>query len=126
MKKIILLSTVLYMMVILVACERDYLTPKKVEITTPVSFSNDIIPIMTRDCSIPTCHDDGGAPPNLTASKAYDELLGLGYVDTTNAEQSQLYVRVVANTNPMPPSGKLSAEETGYILAWIKQGAQNN
>jgi hypothetical protein len=126
MIKIKFISTLLIAALILNACETDYLTPKVVEITTPVSFSNDIIPIFTTECAIPTCHVNGGAPPNLTADKAYDELMGLGYVDTSNAEQSLLYVRITATVNPMPPSGKLSAEETGYILAWIEQGAQNN
>lgn len=114
------------MILALVACEKDYLTPKKVEITSPVSFSNDVIPILIEDCSIPTCHNNGGAPPNLTTEKAYDELLGLGYVDTANAEQSLIYTRITASVNPMPPNGRLNAEEIGYILAWIKQGAQNN
>jgi hypothetical protein len=108
------------------SCEKDYLTKKKVEITTPVSFATDIVPILTEDCSIAGCHVAGGPPPNLTAAKAYDELTGLGYVDTSNAEQSLLYKRIVATVNPMPPSAPLTAEEIGYILAWIKQGAQNN
>ena len=126
MKNTGLLSILVFIVIALVACEKDYLTPKKVEITTPVSFSSDILPILTEDCSIPTCHNDGGAPPNLTAAKAYDEITGLGYVDTANAEQSLIYVRITASINPMPPTSRLNAEEIGYILAWIKQGAQNN
>ncbi len=126
MKKTGFFSMLAVLLVTLVACEDDFLTPKTVEITTPVNFSSDIIPIFSDDCSIPTCHVNGGAPPNLLPEKAYDELLGLGYVDTSNAEQSLLYVRITNNANPMPPTGKLPAEEIGYILAWIKQGAQNN
>jgi len=84
------------------------------------------VPIFTTECAIPTCHVNGGPPPNLIADKAYDELMGLGYVDTTNAESSILYVRMVSTTNPMPPAGVLPAEQIAYVLAWIEQGALNN
>lgn len=109
------------------SCEKAYLTPQKVEITEPVSFLADVQPILTEDCAVPTCHVSGQHAPNLTASKAYDELTQLGYVDTSNAEGSKLYKSITATTGkPMPPNGRLAPEEIGYILAWIKQGAQNN
>ena len=117
---------VLILLLSLSACEQAYLTPKVVEITTPVSFSADIIPIFNESCATPNCHIDGGISPNLTASKAYDELTQLGYVDTTNAEESILYKLMISTTNPMPPSGNLPPEEIGYVLAWIEQGALNN
>lgn len=126
MKKYRFLPLILVGLLVMNSCEKDYLTKKKVEITTPVSFATDIVPIMTEDCSIAGCHVNGGPPPNLTAAKAYDELTGLGYVDTSNAEQSLLYKRITATVAPMPPAAPMSAEEIGYILAWIKQGAQNN
>jgi hypothetical protein len=108
------------------SCEKDYLTPKKVEVTTEVSFSKDIQPIFTEDCAKSGCHITGVQAPNLLEGRAYDELMGLGYVDTTNAEASILYVRITATSRPMPPAGRLSPEEIGYILAWIEQGAKNN
>jgi hypothetical protein len=108
------------------ACEKDYLTQKKVDVSVPVSFSKNIVPILSEDCARSTCHVTGAQSPDLTAAKAYDELNGLGYIDTTNAAASLLYVRITASTSPMPPDGNLTAEEIGYILAWIKQGAQNN
>lgn len=127
MRKILIYLPLTFLAVVgFSSCEKAYLTPKKVEITTPVSFANDIVPILIEDCATPTCHLNGGPPPNLTAAKAYDELNGLGYVDTSNAENSLLYKRITATVNPMPPSEKLTPEEIGYILAWIKQGAQNN
>lgn len=108
------------------ACEKDYLILKKIEITAPVSFSTDIAPILTKDCATSGCHVTGAIAPDLTASKAYDDLIGLGYVDTTNAEGSVLYIRIIGTTRPMPPAARLTPDEIGYILAWIKQGAQNN
>jgi hypothetical protein len=126
MKKYSFLSLLFFSLVMLNGCEKDYLTQKKVEINFPVSFAENIVPIMVEDCAIPTCHIAGAQAPNLTASKAYDELTGLGYVDTTNAEGSLLYQRIIATIKPMPPTTKLTPEEIGFILAWIKQGAQNN
>jgi hypothetical protein len=120
------LPATLFAALLFSSCEKAYLTPKKVEITTPVSFTNDIVPILSEDCATANCHVGGGPPPNLSAEKAYDNLTGLGYVDTSNAEGSLLYKRIIATVNPMPPNGKLTPEEKGYILAWIKQGAQNN
>lgn len=126
MKKYKFISLLLISLLIMNACEKDYLTPKKVDINFPVSFVENVVPILTEDCATPTCHVSGAQSPNLSASNAYDELTGLGYVDTTNAEESLLFKRIIATIKPMPPATKLSAEEIGYILAWIKQGAQNN
>jgi hypothetical protein len=121
-----LLSLAFALWVAFSACEKAYLTPKVVEITTPVSFSADIVPILTADCATANCHVGGGPPPDLTSAMAYDELTGLGYVDTSNAENSILYKLIISTSNPMPPNGNFSPEKIGYILAWIKQGAQNN
>jgi hypothetical protein len=123
-----LLPVFLFALVIMSSCEKEYLSNEMVVITTPVSFATDINPILTADCATPNCHVNGGIAPNLVADKAYDELTGLGYVDTTNATESILYKVITSTTNPMPPVGNepLSAEEIGYILAWIEQGAQNN
>lgn len=111
------------------ACEKAYLSQKEVVITEPVSFSGDIQPILSASCATPNCHVGGGPPPNLTAASAYNEITQLGYVDTTNAPESILYKLVVStgsNRMPPPPASPLKAEEIGYILAWIEQGALNN
>lgn len=117
-------------MLILIACEKDYYAPKAVEVITgPVSFATNIIPILTEDCAIPTCHVAGAESPNLTSTSAYDELTGLGLVDVANPPNSRVYKLITGASNPvMPPVGnpQLTAEEIGYILAWIEQGAQNN
>jgi hypothetical protein len=126
MKKYSLVSALLVFLFFQTGCEKDYLVPKVVVVDFPVSFSKDIVPILTEDCAKPTCHVNGGVPPNLMADKAYDQLTGLGYVDTTNVEQSILYVRITSTTKPMPPNGKLEPEEIAYIKAWIEQGALNN
>lgn len=114
------------LIVLLAACTKDYFAPPPVlDLATPVSFSKDLMPMFKADCYGSGCHDKGVAP-DLTTANAYDQLTMLGYVDTTNAEGSKLYIRMIATINPMPPKGKLSGEITNKVLAWIKQGAQNN
>ncbi|MBK5285556.1 MAG: hypothetical protein JJE25_09135 [Bacteroidia bacterium] len=116
-------------MLILGSCEKDYLAPvKKVEITGPVSFATDIIPIITSNCAnAATCHVQGGHSPNLNTSNAFDGLAT--FVDPSNPMDSRLYKQITWASSPvMPPTApaKLTPEQIGYILAWIEQGAQNN
>lgn len=107
-------------------CEKDYMASEPpVDLATPVSFKGDIMPIFKATCFGAGCHDKGIAP-DLTEANAYDQLLQLGYVDTLDAEKCKLYLRMISTAKPMPPSGKLAAEKTNLILAWIKQGAHNN
>lgn len=76
---------------------------------------------MISECAGSGCHE-GTAAPNLTTGKAYTNLVDGAYVDTLNAEQSILYLKLNSN---MPPGGKLPAGDIAKILLWIKQGAQN-
>lgn len=125
MRKITAISFLL-LLGIISACKKDFFEPPPpLDLATPVSFTTDILPIFETNCYGAGCHDKGIAP-DLTPGNAYDQLNMLGYVDTTNAEGSTLYMRMTSATNPMPPSGKLSGEKTNKILAWIKQGAKNN
>lgn len=113
------------------ACEKDYyLTAPQVDFTKPVSYAANIQPILTKDCATAGCHLTGLVAPDLTSANSYLELTQDPgqYVDTSNAEESQLYKRIIS-TNPgyqMPRTTKLTNAEIGLILAWIKQGAQNN
>ena len=98
----------------------------------PVSFSADIVPILTQNCALSGCHS-GSSPEsnlNLEASKAYAALLkkGSGYVDTINPTSSVIYSSLVSVSSPMPPDGqrKLDACELKLIETWMKQGAKNN
>ena len=119
-------SAVVVIIFLLTACSKDYFAPPPVlDLKTPVSFKKEIIPIFEANCYGAGCQTKGQTP-DLTATNAYDQLNMLGYVDTLNAEQCKLYLRVIATVKPMPPKGKLPGETTNKILAWIKQGALNN
>lgn len=123
-------KTLLFFMLIIsvvTACKKDYFMAAPADLNTSVSFSQDISPIFVADCAMGGCHAPGGPKPDLSPAVAVDQLLGLAYVDTTQApEKSILYVRMIDTSKPMPPAGKLSSEKLNKVLAWIKQGAQNN
>lgn len=96
------------------------------EITEPVSFTSDIIPIFNNSCNLSGCHNTGGTEPDLSASNAYNALQSGGYINTANPESSELYLWMTGQRDtPMPVSGS-NPEYNALVLAWIKQGAENN
>jgi hypothetical protein len=96
------------------------------EITRPVSFNGDIMPIFNKSCNMSGCHSGGGKAPDLTAAKAFTSLSNGGYLNTAKPESSELYLWMIGKKGtPMPLSGP-NKEYNAFILAWIKQGAINN
>jgi hypothetical protein len=120
---ILFFGTVLF----LAGCYKDKTLVSDVpEITRTVSFSQDIIPIFNESCNLSGCHSSGGQKPDLTEPNAYNSLATGGYVDKSTPENSLLYLKVSGQKGtPMPPSG-VNKEYAALILAWIKQGANNN
>ena len=107
------------------SCTKDYLE-LTIEIPDSVSFSMNIIPILTDDCATKSgCHGPGGLVPVLTPGDAFENLWIYGYIDTTNATSSRLYT--IVNSGAMPKGEKkLPQGEIDIILKWIEQGAQDN
>lgn len=125
MKKMTFASLVI-LATVFTACKKDYYeTTPAPDLTVPVSFSADIMPIFVSDCFGSGCHDDGQVP-DLTAGNAYNALKNGNYLDSTNATSSGLYTWLVDTQNPMPPAGKMSNDKINKILAWLKQGYKNN
>lgn len=125
----IIVASILFCISVLLftGCYKDKTVAKSPsEITTTVSFSHDIIPIFNKSCSISGCHSAGGQTPNLTESSAFNSLTNGGYINKDNPESSILYLKVSGQKGtPMPPTG-VNQDYAAYILAWIKQGANNN
>ena len=96
------------------------------EITRPVSFGADIIPIFNASCNTSGCHSTGGRRPDLSPSNAFNALQNGNYVNTSAPESSEIYLWMTGKkTIPMPPSG-INIDNNALVLAWIRQGAQNN
>lgn len=96
------------------------------EVTRPVSFANDIIPIFNSSCNTAGCHNAGGKAPDLSAPNAFTSLSSGSYFNAADAQSSELYLWMTGKKGtPMPVSG-INKDYNALILAWIKQGAQNN
>ncbi|MFZ4797615.1 MAG: hypothetical protein ACOYMA_08975 [Bacteroidia bacterium] len=128
------ISTLIIGLLLFVSCEKDYFTTKEIVVpidtSKPISFKDAVLPIFTTNCLGSGCHVSGGAPPTLEATKAYDQITLLGYVDADTPDtiyaNSKLYKRMIDLVKPMPPKGKLSAGTLKALELWIQQGAKNN
>ena len=123
------LTTLLAMVLILGGgCYNDYiLTPDGGgDIQGDVTFAADILPIFQNNCSTSGCHSPGGQKPDLSTSNAFTSLTNGNYFSIATPEDSEIYKWMKGlKALPMPPSGS-NATNTAKVLAWIKQGAQNN
>ena len=113
------------------SCRKDYVQvqPPPV-ITTPVTFTADIYPLLTAyNCA--DCHSSGGQAPDLSAdAAAFTDLTTNGYINTANPSSSTFYISVTSAysgaSGQMYPGGPyMTAEEQAKILAWITQGANH-
>jgi hypothetical protein len=96
------------------------------EITRTVTFAKDIIPIFDKNCGLSGCHATGGHIPDLSAANAYNSLKIGNYFNTNNPESSVIYLWLTGKkTTQMPVSG-MNKDINAMVLAWIKQGANNN
>lgn len=91
-----------------------------------VYFVNDIMPLISSNCTMSGCHDnithaDG---VNLTT---YTKIMS--YVRPGDAANSKLY-KVIIKTNgdrmPPPPMPAMTTAQKALIQKWINQGAKNN
>lgn len=119
MKKSLLLLAG-FIIIGITSCEYKYIDPIEVEITNPVSFSEQIEPIFQNKCV--GCH--ASTSPVLTTGRAYNSLIDGNLINTTVPESSTLYEK----TSGGHPGGNntLSATELALILKWIQDGAENN
>lgn len=125
--KIKILMAVVLLAAVLTSCYKDILSPGQDPSAPPqaVSFSGDLIPIFTANCASSGCHDDVPAhSPSLTAAKAYNALIGGGYVNTVVPASSVIYGEIKSGS--MPPAGALKASDMQKVLDWIRNGAPNN
>ncbi len=96
------------------------------EITRSVSFAKDIVPIFNSSCAISGCHGTGGKSPDLTTSNAYNNLLIGNYLNKDDASNSELLKWMTGKKSTPMPVGGINKDYNALVLAWIKQGAENN
>ena len=100
----------------------DKLAPVPCSDTTNVSYSRDIVPILSANCY--ECHGGTAAGSGGIKLDSYIQLKG--HV-TNNNNELKSAVTQDGRVTPMPYGrAKLPACELNHILAWMNQGAQNN
>ena len=92
-----------------------------------VSFSNDIQPILSGNCTQSNCHAGNGRLFSLTT---YDDVINEGHVKAGDPHGSELYQTIsnnlLATTMPSFPQPSLTTDQIKLIYTWILQGAKNN
>ena len=116
-------------MFFLSSCTKDYVIHQAVEpqdttVVETVSFSGRIIPLFETNCI--ACHSEGFEVLDLTPANAYQQLIEKNEIDTLSPTNSNLYLRLNSQTNPMPPTGNISADSIAVVLKWIEEGCENN
>jgi len=117
-----------FTMLLFIGCYKDktVVSDTGAEITRPVSFSQDMIPIFNKSCALSGCHATKEKTPDLSAANAYNSLTVGNYYNTADPEHSVIYLWMTGKkSTPMPPTG-INKDYNALMLAWIKQGAQNN
>lgn len=88
-----------------------------------VTFTNDIQPIITENCTNRGCHHGGEQFSLLT----YEDVIKNGYVEEGNPKDNVLYQFLTSkNTDermPPQPFPALSDEQLQLVHDWIYQGA---
>ncbi|UZO81546.1 hypothetical protein NBT05_03500 [Aquimarina sp. ERC-38] len=84
--------------------------------TEAVSFSEEIMPIISNNCSTVGCHVQGGSGVGILEN--YDQVKAI-------VDDGSFRDRVLVQMD-MPPSGSLSACELQHLEEWIADGALND
>lgn len=97
-------------------------------VTKTVSFSKDIVPILTKSCALSGCHSSGGHTPDLSAASAYNALIAGNYINKNNPSNSVIYAWLTGKGTTKMPLGANNnpSNINALMLAWITQGAKNN
>lgn len=108
------------------------------EMSSPVSFKNDVTPILKKHC-LP-CHAEENYNPSELSLDSYSNLTAGGKHGTPVAPEKADESIIVQKIGPNPPFGdrmplkkksaptpdRLSDQEVQTIKDWINQGAKDN
>ena len=124
---LIIAAGLMFLVTLFNSCYYDEIAPEPEKVVAGgVSFTDDILPIFTAECSISGCHNAGGTAPNLSSGAAYNSLINGNYINTSAPVDSELYQWMLGNRDlDMPLSGP-NSYYNALVLQWITEGAKNN
>lgn len=97
------------------SCENKKALPSPADQCDLISYSMNVVPIISRHCAIAGCHVAGFLPGNFTT---YEGL----HAQTENG----FFQWMVLEQRSMPPSDSLNEGELKTLQCWIDQGAKDN
>jgi hypothetical protein len=127
MKQLIIYAGLIFTIGIgLTGCYKDIILPDAVVDpdgpAQPVSFKNEIAPMVNTKCAEAGCHVAGSHKPYMTVDVAYLQIVNGGYINTTLPKESILYKQINGEMREHIPS----AADRQKIYDWIRNGAPNN
>lgn len=92
-----------------------------------VYFQNQILPLLTSNCSMAGCHDAISHEEGITITNYANVMMN---IKAFNAGQSKLYKSIIdtdpGDRMPPPPAAAFTAAQKALLKKWIDQGALNN
>jgi hypothetical protein len=79
-----------------------------------ISYANDIKPIITASCALPSCHDAASGGRNWTT------------YDNTKANAANIKTRTSNKSMPIGSGPSLTQQQIDLIACWVDGGAPNN
>lgn len=119
------LTFIFMVLFILNGCYYDQHLPDTGENLGEMSFSQDIMVIFNSSCNSTACHG-GTTPPDLRLESAYNALINGNYINTSAPESSELIQWMQGNRGLSMPLSGPNPTYNAKVLAWIRQGAQND
>lgn len=118
------IAVLMFLLMGITSCEYEFIEIDESDPDIPVSFADDIIPIFTAGNNCTVCHRTGSQSPDLTAGNAYNSIVPT-LINSSEPESSIIY------SYPSPATSthgfkKYTQTQAALVLAWIKQGAENN
>ena len=110
----------------LTGCYKDIILPEAAVDpdgpAQPVSFKNEVAPILNTKCALSGCHVSGARKPFLSTALSFQEIVNGGFANTIIPKESILY----KNLNGSMREYMSSAMERQKVYDWIRNGAPNN
>jgi hypothetical protein len=127
MKKLSIYVTMFLVMGLgLAGCYKDVIYPEVAVDADgpplPVSFKNELAPVLQSQCALSGCHVSGAHEPYLNTSVSYNQIVNGGYVNLAVPKESIFYKMINGEMREYMPS----AADRQKVYDWIRNGAPNN
>ena len=110
----------------LTGCYKDIILPEAAVDpdgpAQPVSFKNEVAPILNTKCALSGCHVSGARKPFLSTALSFQEIVNGGFANTIIPKESTLY----KSLNGSMREYMSSAIDRQKVYDWIRNGAPNN